>query len=187
MFYKKKGKYGYLKSAKIQTLIYTIILFALALSVFFIGVTVTGTNANLFSIISVLGLLPACKSLVSLIMFAKAKVCPEEYYNKISEVGYPGTIMYELQITAYERAYQVDAIAACGHLIIGVSSDKKLKYADLEKHIRNILGQNGHKDYSVKIFEDLDKYTNRLKALADNDEGFSDNTEILQLIKDMAL
>ena len=186
IFNKNKGKFGYLKSGKIQALIITLVLFALSISVYFIGYSVTGTNANLFSIIAVLGVLPAAKSLVSLVMFAKAKSCPAETHDKILEANYPGEVLYDLQITAYERAYQVDAAFVTGHSVIGVSSDKKLKYADLEKHIRNMFMQNGHKEYTIKIFEDTDKFIARMKVAAQ--QGAEDaNPEIYQLLKDLAL
>ena len=66
-----KGEPGYLKQQKKVVLIQTIVYFSISLAIFVIGYWSTKTKANLMSVVAVLGLLPASKSLVSLIMYLR--------------------------------------------------------------------------------------------------------------------
>ena len=61
-----KGNYGYIKAKRNRVIIRTIIFFAISLAIFVAGYITTGTRKNLFTIVAVLGCLPACKSLVNI-------------------------------------------------------------------------------------------------------------------------
>ena len=65
----QKGQYGYLSYKKKFSAIVTIGMFALSLAIFIMGYVTTKTNANLLTVVAVLGCLPASKSAVSMLMF----------------------------------------------------------------------------------------------------------------------
>ena len=67
-----KGTYGYLKIKRNWVFIRTIVFFAISIAIFITGYVTTGSRKNLFTIVAVLGCLPACKSLVNLILFFRA-------------------------------------------------------------------------------------------------------------------
>lgn len=169
-FFAIKGMYGYIRKKKRNVTLYTILLFALSLAIFFVGYYTTGRRANLLTVVAVLGCLPASKSAVNMIMFLKAKACPREVYDRITECAGELMVYYDLQFTAYERTYQVDSLVHVGHSVIGYSSNPKMKTEQCEKHIKDNLDKNHFKDYTVKIFNNLDKYTERVKQLAQTEE-----------------
>ena len=78
-----KGQYGYIKKQRNRVIIWTVILFVIAFSLFIAGYVMTKTKKNLLTIVAVLGLLPASKSLVNAIMFWRAKGCSEAFYHKV--------------------------------------------------------------------------------------------------------
>ncbi len=181
----KKGDYGYIRNGKKKAALYTIFCFAISLALFMIGWYTTGTKKNLLTVVAVLGCLPASKSLVNMIMFFKAKACPVELYKKIEpHIGHL-TCLFDLQMTAYERTYQIDSLVIEKKNICGVTSDPKCKPELAEKHIMSLLEQNAFKDYTVKIFTDESKYIARLDQLQ-TDEPHA-NPDVIQLMKDISL
>ena len=72
-----KGEFEYLAYMKKKQVIITIILFLVSISLYVAGYIATKTNANLLTIVAVLGLLPASKSFVEMIMYLRAHGCSE--------------------------------------------------------------------------------------------------------------
>ena len=67
-----KGTYGYLEKKRKTELIRTILLFAIAFGIYLAGYFSTGTQQNLFTIIAVLGMLPACqRAVICFLSFAE--------------------------------------------------------------------------------------------------------------------
>ena len=64
----KKGDFGYFSSEKKRRLLITAGLFSLPLIIFFTAWAVNGTRMTVWTVLTVVGCLPGCKSMVSLIM-----------------------------------------------------------------------------------------------------------------------
>lgn len=161
----QKGKFGYLKAQRKKQILITVILYAAPLLLFFTGLWQTGTRKNLFTMIAVVGCLPACKWTVNVIMLFLQKPVSRELYEKI--VSHEGSLItaYELTFTAYEKNTSVAAIAICGNEVIGYTADEKADTTFLEKHITNILLQNHFYGVHVKVVKDLKKYLDRMDSL----------------------
>ncbi len=58
-------------------------------------------------------------------------------------------------------------------VVCGFSEDKGFKEKDFNNHIQNVLKTDGYKNISVKVFTDINKYTERLEQLKylEIDEG----------------
>ncbi|MGN1159053.1 MAG: hypothetical protein ACI4SE_02540 [Lachnospiraceae bacterium] len=181
----KKGEYGYIRGGKKRTAFYTLFCLGISLALFFVGWYTTGTKKNLLTIVAVLGCLPASKSMVNMIMFLKAKGCPGALYEQIKPHIGNLLCLFDLQMTSYERTFQIDSLVIEEKNICGVTSNPKCKPELAEKHIRALLEQNGFKDYTVKIFTDTAKYTARMDQL--QTEESHANPEVIQLMKDISL
>lgn len=163
----KKGDKGYIHSQKIKRTLITAGLFALPLGIFFIGLFQTKTRLNLFTFVAIMGCLPACKSVVSMIMMFLQKPMSEEVYEKTSKTVKDGMILYELCFTAYEKTTAVDCLYICGSNIVGYCSSPKAEPAFLEKHLKEIL-KNSSRSRDVKIFKDLKPFLDRVRTLEKN-------------------
>ena len=102
-----KGEYGYLKKKRNRVLIYTLLSFAVSIALFVVGYVTTGTRKNLLTIVAVLGLLPASRSAVSLIMLFRAKGCSEKARDQIGKAAGGLVSMYDMYFTSYEKNYAV--------------------------------------------------------------------------------
>lgn len=161
-----KGNFGYLKEKRNQILIRTILLFGLSLSIFLLGYLSTKSKENILTVVAVLGMLPASKSLVSLILYTKYKSGSQKIYESIqSHVG-DLIVAYELVLTTQEKTYPITAIVAQGNNIVGYTEHEKCEEVGASKHIETMLHQQGHKKTTVKIFKDLDKFNQRIAQLA---------------------
>lgn len=181
----KKGNYGYLSAAKKRAVLFTIFCFGISLALFFTGWYTTGTKKNLLTVVAVLGCLPASKSMVNMIMLLKAKSCPKDVYDKIAP--HIGNIccLFDLHLTSYERTFAIDSMTLESKNICGYTSNPKCKPEFAEQHIKKMLEQGGFKEYTVKIFKDIDKYIIRMDQLQTDEPHV--NPEVVQMMLDISL
>ena len=136
---KSKGDFGYLSSEKKRRILITSILFAVPLLIFFTALLYFHTRLTIWTVVAVVGCLPACKSLVSLIMIFRARPLDASVYKKISQHAGKLTMSYEMYMTFYEKSASIDAFAICGNVVVGYSSDPKINLAFMEQEAQKIL------------------------------------------------
>ena len=115
----RKGDYGYLASEKKRRILITAVLFAVPLLIFFSAMLYFHTRLTIWTVIAVVGCLPACKSLVSLIMIFRARQVETSVYRRIHEHAGKLTMSYEMYMTFYEKSANIDAFAICGNTVVG--------------------------------------------------------------------
>lgn len=184
----KKGELGYLSYQTKFTTIKTIIFFLIPLSLFFAGWYTTGNRNNLLTIVAVLGLLPASRVLVTLIMFWKAKRCSKEHAAMINTHIGSLPVLYEMIFTTRETSYNIDCMVIKGHVICGFVTDSKLKEANFEQWLEEQLLQNGYKKFNVKIFKEITKFTLRIDQLNELDvEQSKQFSEVIDFLDGISL
>lgn len=160
-----KGNYGYLKFQKKYEVIKTIIFFLIPLSMFFAGWYTTKSRMNLLTVVAILGMLPACKNAVVMIMTLKSKGISEADYHKVAEFVGELTCCYDMNVTTYNKTYRIGSLALRDKTIVAYCDDSKADMNELEKYMKQMLEQNAYKGYSFKCFTTIQKYTDRLKQL----------------------
>ena len=161
----KKGTYGYIQDQKKRKLLITILLFVLPLGLYFIGLITTKTNLNLFTFVAIMGCLPACRMLVALIVILKQKPAQASVIREAQEAAGDLTAAYELVFTTYEHISPVDALIICGNQVVGYTPDDKTVPADLQKHLKECLKNDGYSGMDVKIFKDFKAYIQRVTQI----------------------
>ncbi len=170
-----KGTYGYIKKQTIFELIKTIVLFAMALGIFFMGLYTLHTKKSLWSIIAVLALLPACKSLVGLIMFLRYRSLPEADHERYMKATKGVSTLFENIITTSDYTFFIPVIVVAHQSVICYCDKAQKNTDDLKKHLDNVLKNAGHK-YTVKIFDSEDAFIERagqIKELSGDDKDLS--------------
>lgn len=182
----QKGEFGYLPYEKKVATIRTVILFVMALIIFFTGYFWTHTKANVFSIIAVLALLPACRSFVNMIMYFRTPVYSEKTVTSLEPIKGNVPVLYQLYLTSYQNNFPVSCIAVKGNHLIGYTEFEKCDTNACEQHLKDLLMQNTLKNVTVKIFKDKDRFEDRVLQLQDM-ETHKQDTEIISLVKDISL
>lgn len=166
----KKGSYGYFRQEKKRRLWITLGLFAIPLTVFFGGLLYYGKRETVLTVISIVGCLPACRSMVNLIMVWMQKSLPEDEYRVIQEHAGDLTMVYEMYLTSQEKSSYVDAFAICGNEVVGYSHDSEIDVKYTASQTQKVLHQNGYK-VNVKILKDFQPFLDRLQSLQKNREA----------------
>lgn len=160
-----KGAYGYLENRKIYTALRTVLFFLLCVGIYLAGYLTTGTNRNLLTVVAILGCLPACKSAVNFIIFIKAKGCSNTLWDKVHDYDEVFESMYDMYFTSYQKNYAISHMALKGNVLCGMTETAKCDCNAAEKHLEQMLSQGGIKNITVKIFDNADKYIDRLSQI----------------------
>lgn len=121
-----KGEYGYIKKRKTIQIVYTIISFAIALSIFFVSYFVSGKNRNnVGTVLAIVMTLPACKSLVEVILIFPYKTIKKEIYDSIRNSNIDAVMLYDLVLTSNEKPMCVDAAAIGDNKVVMLVTDEK--------------------------------------------------------------
>ncbi len=165
-----RGTFGYIKKQRRFEIIKTIILFVMAFGIFFIGLATLHTKKSLWSVFAVLALLPACKSLVGVIMFARFDSLGEEVFRKyVSAVGKLPTL-FENVITTKEKAFYIPVICIKDGNVTAFRDNKKGDNKALKEHMESVLSAAGHKA-TFFIFDDEEAFLSRAVQLSSGYEG----------------
>lgn len=168
----KKGNWGYIKYEKKKRTLVTFVLFLIPLVIYATGYIQTKTRLNLFTFVAIMGCLPACKSLVGVIMMMMQKSVPREVYESAREAAGDLVSGYELIFTAYEHTSPVNALIVCGNQIVCYTPDEKTDISYLEKHISKIMAADGFSSVQVKVMGDFKKYLQRVREIAGRAEHY---------------
>lgn len=160
-----KGEYGYIAYRKKVGIIRTAICLVFTLALYLTGVIIYHSPKSAFSIIAALGCLPTGWSAVNMIMFMRGKACREEDYKKITACCGDLLIHYDEIITSYDKNFNIAASTVLDKNICCYSWDEDIDITDCEKHIKKMIAANGYSNYSIKIFDDIDKFCERLQSL----------------------
>lgn len=160
-----KGSYGYIDYQKKFSIIRTIIFFAISLAIYGIGYYSTGSSKNLLTVVAVLGCLPACKSMVNVVMFLRASGCSNLAWEKISQYDDKLIGFYDMYFTSYQQNFAISHMVLKGNMVCAYTESEKCDCSAGEKHIEQLLKQDGYKNITVKIFDNQDKYVDRLGQL----------------------
>lgn len=182
-----KGEYEYAKYNKNRVLIYTVIMFSLSIALYLIGYFTTKTNKNYLTIFAILGLLPASKSLVSLIMNFRVKTSNLEFKNEIeSRIGdlYG---MYHMYFTSYDTNFYFDHLIITSNSLICYSSDSKIDEKKFKEHFEKHMKIEGINDVMIKVFNNSNNYFRRLEELNESEANLSANQSIVNLIYSITL
>lgn len=183
----QKGQFGYLSYKKKSTTILTILMFAVSLALYIAGYITTKSNANLLTVVAILGCLPASKSAVSMIMFLKAKGCSNEDHDAIKAAIGSLNGYYDLYFTGYSKNFPTDHLVVTKNSIIAYSCDKKITEKEFHEHMKDLLNKERISDITVKLFLDRAKYINRLKELNLSETDTTERQDLTAMLFQVSL
>lgn len=183
-----RGTKNYIDSQKKYEIARTLLYFGLSLSLFAAGVIQTGDRVNILSIVAILGCLPASKSAVSAIMFLRFKSCSAQAAEEIERHSEGLDCLYDMVFTSYKKNYCVSHLAVRGNTVCGYAEyDPGFNENAFYEHVGNILNMDGHRDVTVKIFKNLQRYTERLEQMRALEAEPARSQAIIGTLKSVAL
>ena len=180
----QKGEYGYIKRQKRVRLIRTVLFFVAAFTVFFVGVYLNhGDKRSIYTVIAMVGVIPAAMAAVSAIMIWLRPSMDAELYRNISSVSGNLQMLYELFLTTREKNLYLDAAVITGDQVLAYTHED-VSTADLrffEDHITRSLRTSGLKR-SIKIFDSSNQkqILSRIEMLNDRQPAESDTDYLVR-------
>ncbi len=185
-----KCDYGYLKHKLKFEIIKCLCLFAWPAAILIFGYIIKGSKMNIFTLVAVLGLLPAANCLVTLVMYIKAQkwICTEEIYNRVANVVNLDdvNVRFDLYMTGYARSFPIQSLTCVGNSLFGYSSMSDFPESKFEEHLKPLLSSNGLRVGNIKIFNTLDKYESRLSSVSAESQDEHD-LKVLKLMENISL
>ena len=99
----QKGDFGYINSQKKKRTAIAILMFAIPIIIFLTGLSITHTRKNMFTLVAILGCLPASKFAVNMIMIWLQKPITQKQHDEIAAHVKDMTVIYEATVSAYEK------------------------------------------------------------------------------------
>lgn len=182
--------YGFVQKKRIQVLLFTLALFGLSFGMYFFGLYHLKTNQSLYTVLAVLGLLPASKSAVKVIMLFKARECDEIAYKRLLQIPYEH-VLYSVYLTMYKNSVAIDCMHIFPKQVILYTKDK-VEEKTVETYLANILQMQKFSSITVKVFTKLDAYETRVqqlqeRSLEDYELSKDKLTQVTQLMKQVML
>lgn len=161
----QKGHPGYIKAQKTKYLMWTIAEFAIVIALVILGYIKTGSRLNLFTVIAIVGCLPASKMLVEFIAMAPHKSIEPEKFQEVSEKAPLLTKVYDTVITGNDKVMPVDVFVISGHTVCGYTSSQKTDEVIVARYVKEMLHNNHFEKVTVKVFHDYTAFITRAEGM----------------------
>jgi len=126
--------------------------------------------------------------LVNLILFLKAEGCSEALRKVVSVYDERLTTFYDMYFTSYKKNFPISHMVLKGNVICACTESERCDCVAGEKHLEQMLLQDGYKHMTVKIFDNLDKYIDRLSQLEKlNVEESPKQAEMIRMLYSISL
>ena len=182
-----KGTKNYLHTQRKYEIVRTLMFFSISGAIFTMGLISTGTRLNLLTVVAVLGMLPASKSLVSVIMFSRYSSLSSDAADLIEKHSGSLTALFDMVFTGDNGNFPVGHLTIKGNSVCGYSEDPKFDEKKFYEHIDTFLKADSYKNVKVKIFTDLKKYVDRLDQMQELSCDGSNTEGIANTLKSVSL
>ncbi len=177
-----KGTYGYIRKQTVFETVKTIVMFVMAFGLFFIGYYTLHTKKSLWSILAVLALLPASRSLVGLIMLLRFRSLSNDSYLRYKEaISVP--VLYENILTTASRSFYLPVICFAKGVVTAYADIAPSDVNEISSHLTTVLKNAGHNTV-VKVFADESAF---LKRAGELDLAGYDPGPVINTIKAVSL
>ena len=167
----KKGSGNYIKRMRKRSGLITLLLFAIAALIFGAGIWYFKSRQNIMTVVAVLGVLPASRSLVNFIMFLKARpILPERLGNiekRLKGKNIPEELFFFDSVLTVEggKSYEVDFFICINGFLLGLCKNEKAEAALIEEHLKKYMKSNGIGSVNIKLFIKEKAFYSRLEEL----------------------
>ena len=175
-----KGCNGYIRSRKMREIVIITAILAVSVGLFLLGYFATGTKRNLLTVFAVLGVLPAAKAVVALVLFVPYRSFSEEAFAQVKEIcGEGGHLYSDLVFTSQKSVMHLDALYVSGTEAAALDlSGKNAKKAT--EYFTEYMKKCGHPVH-IHVFTGQREFCDRVRAMSDNAE--EESPELAEFIR----
>lgn len=185
-----KCEFGYISSQKKFQALMLLLYIVIGVGLFLTGFLITGTRANLFTVLGILMALPAAKRVIALVVMVPRQSVEKERYDKMKSVlSGDSALLTDYVFTSTEKIMNLDFVVIYRKNVIGIlgRDGQDIKYMTdyLQKGIEEIAS-----GYHVRIFfsdEDFYKFYKKMPESAGKDDDKTKQDEVVEHLKILAV
>ncbi len=169
-----KCGYGYIHKQKIFQSLMILLFVAVGVGLFLIGLAVTGTRANVFTVLGILMVLPGAKRVIAVVVMLPHKSVEKERYDALQEqLSEDAVLLTDYVFTSTEKVLHLDFVVIDHQNVIGIQGSKKKNADYMQEYLQKGVSATAS-SYKVKICESEKEFTQfyrRMLASKKENEG----------------
>lgn len=161
----KKGQPGYIAGQKKKYGLMALLEFAVVFLILAAGYLLTHSRLNLFTVIAVVGCLPASKMLAEFIALFPHHTIGEETAEEIKSKAALLTTAFDLVITNKDKIMPVEAIVISNYTVFGYAPNPKTDTEYAADYLKKLLEKNCRRKVTVKVLAEYVPFLSRVEGL----------------------
>ena len=160
-----RGDYGYGMKKLRQQILLCAGCCVLVFGALILGICLTGTRKNIFTVGAICSVLPAATFAVNIVARSKGLPLKKAEYRRIAEVTGDNVTACDMIVTANQKLVPIQAAVFSEHGIVGYTALKKIDVKQSERDVNGLLKSVGIYG-KIQLFTDYDAFLKRVKGIA---------------------
>lgn len=149
---------GYIRKQKVFQSLMLLLYVAVGVGLFVAGLLLTGTRANVFTVLGILMVLPGAKRVIALVLMLPRRSVEEERYHKMKEtISEEAALLADYVFTSPEKVMSFDFVIVQNQNVMGILSEKKQDVKYITEYLQKGVDDTAS-GYRVKIFYSDDEF-----------------------------
>lgn len=163
----KKCEFGYIQKQKIFQSLMLLLFVAVGVGLFLTGLLITGTRANIFTVLGILMVLPATKRIIALVVMVPRRSVDKDRYDRMREtVAEEGILYTDYVFTSPDKIMSFDFLIIQNQNVMGILSEKKQEEAYILDYLQKGVDSQAS-GYQVKLFSSDEKFYKYYRRLTE--------------------
>lgn len=182
----EKGKQGYIKKRKQWELLCLLLFVILGVCIFLAGYFLTHVRANIFTVLSVLLVLPAAKRIVALIVLMPRKGVNQKRYEKINQYTENGTLYADYIFTSTDKIMHLDFLMVKNGNVLGVVASSRQDQGYIKKYLTDCVKKTAS-GYHVRLFDSDEELIRHIEHLTETEADKEKEKALLDYLYALAM
>lgn len=153
-----KCEFGYISKQKVFQSLMLLLFVLIGVGLFLTGLLITGTRANVFTVLGILMVLPGAKRVIALVVMLPRKSVEKARYDAMkAEIKGDGVLLTDYVFTSTDKIMSFDFAIIQNQNVMGILSNKKQDVKYITEYLQKSVDSTA-KGYRVKIFATDDEF-----------------------------
>lgn len=155
-----KCGYGYIHKQKIFQSLMLLLFIGIGVGLFLIGLAVTGTRANIFTVLGILMVLPGAKRVIAIVVLLPYKSVEQERLDAVKQQLSPEAVLLtDYVFTSTDKVMHLDFVIIDRENVIGILDSKKKNRDYMQEYLQKGV-TTAASSYKVKLCDSEKEFQN---------------------------
>ncbi len=182
----EKGTFGYIKNRKKVDCLWLLLFLVLGVGIFLAGYFLTHVRANIFTVLSVLMVLPAAKRVVALVVLVPKKGVSRKRYESLEPLVEEGTLYVDYVFTSTDKIMHLDYLLVKRGNVLGVVAPSHQDVDYMKKYLSDCVNKVAPA-YHVRLFDTDEEFISHVKRLTKVETEKSREQALVEYLYSLAM